>query len=303
MTPTKVLVHPVGGLGNRLFSLCAAWWLANRLSLQLALVPQEQAPRVVLDGFDSEFLGAHCDPGPMTGVGFARLPQSRLKVGRARVRLGMTRLFLPSALDRTSRPLSGGRVAIEGSGEDVALTVSGFFQSWQMVDASIAAGWPACPPELIAPSEDLLRMSERQEELRPTGIHVRLGDYLHRSNRIRIGSLSASYYRTALAELPMDEGRPVWIFSDDPAAALQMITPQLKAGSSITAVSLKGAAESMYLLSRCSQIVLANSTFSWWAARWAPSGTRVIAPSRWTRLDMGCDLVFPRWQSIPASFH
>ena len=58
------------------------------------------------------------------------------------------------------------------------------------------------------------------------------------------------------------------------------------------------------MMSRCDANVVANSSFSWWAAFMNP-GAEVYAPSRWWRgpsypNDRQDDIVPPNWRTIPT---
>lgn len=52
----------------------------------------------------------------------------------------------------------------------------------------------------------------------------------------------------------------------------------------------------MYLMSRCRNNIIANSTFSWWGA-WLNSNTEkyVIAPQKWTNKVGSCEVCPTEW--------
>ncbi|PXA03680.1 hypothetical protein DDZ13_10315 [Coraliomargarita sinensis] len=119
------------------------------------------------------------------------------------------------------------------------------------------------------------------------GIHVRRVDY---------GStLSVSYYRSALElmrrRVPVDQ---VVCFSDDPAWCHQNL--RLDAKTYFVEGDRRSAIDDLRLLSRCQNLIIANSTFSWWGA-WLgkQSGSIVIRPAR-----SGFNqLVYPdRWLAV-----
>lgn len=158
--------------------------------------------------------------------------------------------------------------------------------------------------------QDLLRQyipkapfrSEIQEllsTLRSTNsaaIHIRRGDYVN----FKGGKcLSPTYYRKALNLLQQSAGPDLrlYIFSDDipyVKQALSTLPSPIFLSDSLTLNDL----EEFYLMSACRHQIIANSTFSWWAAYLNPNPSRrVIAPlaDLWTN-----DFYLPDWTAIQA---
>ena len=96
-------------------------------------------------------------------------------------------------------------------------------------------------------------------------VHYRGGDYGGDYHP----RCSPDYYRQALEKLP---NLDVLIFSDSPDEAKRVIGKGAVVQGNHSMVDME-------LMSRCSHHIIANSTFSWWAA-WL-SGGKVIAPARW----------------------
>jgi hypothetical protein len=118
---------------------------------------------------------------------------------------------------------------------------------------------------------------------RPTvGVHVRRGDYRKRAFRGVFPLLDAGWYGRA-AELLRERHGPdlrFAVFTDEPA----WVRRNLRLPGELLVVSGDGppvATEDLSLLSACSHHVIANSTFSWWAARLATGAGDVVAPTRW----------------------
>lgn len=81
-----------------------------------------------------------------------------------------------------------------------------------------------------------------------------------------------------------DAPSPVWIFSDSPNEIKESMPNLMKFGPKIIASPNDVSdAETLILMSHASRIVIANSTFSWWAARVNGSNKTVIAPEKWFR--------------------
>ncbi|MFC4668085.1 alpha-1,2-fucosyltransferase [Seohaeicola nanhaiensis] len=111
-------------------------------------------------------------------------------------------------------------------------------------------------------------------------LHVRRGDYLTTGAH---GTCDSAYYNAALERILSGlEGQPtVYVFSDDPAWARD----NLPLPCDRVVVDFNGPDadyEDMRLMSLCQHNIIANSSFSWWAA-WlnTTAGRRVAAPARW----------------------
>jgi hypothetical protein len=106
-------------------------------------------------------------------------------------------------------------------------------------------------------------------------VHVRLGDYkmhtLSVDGEAYPYALDRSYYGDAMAQFPV--GARLALFSDGPdlAAALLPRKPDW-------ICPLASPAETLWALARFPRMVIANSSFSWWAAWLGGPGNTVIAP-------------------------
>lgn len=115
-------------------------------------------------------------------------------------------------------------------------------------------------------------------------LHVRRGDYVHlASANMFHGVLSPEYYRKAVQGL-QSEKQPFtfFIFSDDIPWCrehLNFIENAVFVDGRKEGLS---AQEELLLMSRCRHNIIANSSFSWWAAWLNDHKTkRVIAPQQW----------------------
>ncbi len=107
----------------------------------------------------------------------------------------------------------------------------------------------------------------------PVSVHVRRGDYLKPGTHEVHGILGESYYRQVFDRLESMIGQEaeLFIFSDDPAAAEQVLG--FIPGSRLNHVrgDPERPWEDMALMARCRHHVIANSSFSWWGAWLNPS--------------------------------
>jgi hypothetical protein len=113
-------------------------------------------------------------------------------------------------------------------------------------------------------------------------VHVRLGDYL---NNPQFGQLTSDYYRRAIQQaLGAAKFEKLWIFSNNIVEARSKLTFLIDFGMEVKWVndSELSPPEVMTVLSNCSGLILANSSFGWWGARLSPSESQfVFAPKPW----------------------
>jgi hypothetical protein len=103
-----------------------------------------------------------------------------------------------------------------------------------------------------------------------TALHVRRTDYLNYPNIYP--EFSVQYYNECIDRIK--ERGTVLIFSDD----IEWCRNNLSHISS-EFVEMQPM-PSMYLMSNCANVIMANSTFSWWAS-WLGRPETVIYPKRW----------------------
>jgi Glycosyl transferase family 11 len=129
-------------------------------------------------------------------------------------------------------------------------------------------------------------------------VHVRRGDYLAPKRAARFGVLPLEYYRAAI-ELILRQvaDAQFLVFSDDAAWCKEAFAENPSVAVPDRARDVPPY-EDMFLMASCKHVVVANSSFSWWAAWLNPNPNKVVvAPRRWFRdpsLDTSA-LVPPGW--------
>jgi Glycosyl transferase family 11 len=114
-------------------------------------------------------------------------------------------------------------------------------------------------------------------------LHIRRGDIANDpETNLLHGTCSLEYYERAIEYIVERIDLPhFFIFSDD----LDWVKENLKLNFPSTNVScgdLLPDYEELHLMSRCQHHIIANSSFSWWAAWLNPSPDKcVIAPKKW----------------------
>lgn len=115
-------------------------------------------------------------------------------------------------------------------------------------------------------------------------LHIRRSDYLTQTNKEIFEQLTLDYYAQAvsvIAELTEDE--PVlYIFSDDNEFISRNMSGFM--GCRTVLMQQREPYQDMYLMSAARHNIIANSTFSWWAATLNKnSGSIAVAPSVWMK--------------------
>jgi hypothetical protein len=130
-------------------------------------------------------------------------------------------------------------------------------------------------------------------------IHVRRGDYTALSHIHP--NLGIEYYKKAMDEFPNDQ---FIVFSDD----LPFVTTCgwfegdrfiFKAEETPELLGFVNAPMDLLHLiymSKCKAHIIANSSFSWWAAYL--SGNKTICPSRWVEFEERNDRIVPGWIAL-----
>ena len=127
----------------------------------------------------------------------------------------------------------------------------------------------------------------------PIALHIRRGDYLINSGNHYNHSLD--YYEKALKKF--DANRQVVIFSDDSKWCMEQ---ELFSDDRFLVSDATGPYHDLYMMTQCSDFIIANSTFSWWGA-WLANKGKVIAPKKWFGPNLKHntkDLIPDRWEII-----
>jgi len=130
------------------------------------------------------------------------------------------------------------------------------------------------------------------------GLHIRRGDYLLPQINSSHPVLSLSYYHQASDLLGQRfENLHFFVFSDDPTWA----ETHLNLPYPVTLINTQNAMEDFELQRACQHNIIANSSFSWWAA-WLNNspGKQVVAPKYWLKSDPNItrDLLPSNWLNL-----
>lgn len=276
MTDEQIYVKITGGLGNQLFGLAAGLEQANRIGCELVLLTGNYR----FDGqrnfkLDQLQLPSH--------VSFAKdLPRSRF--------LSKRRTFKEASFsyDPGVTSLRPGMV------------MEGYFQSpkyFPNIEALLMG--------IVFP--DVGSNESFGEAIDPfTAIHMRRGDYLEEKTRSFHGVVGNSYFQNAIKLIRSLRGvNRLIVFTDSPE---HVVGEMSSFGKEVELFSPKtdvDELETLRVMGRASEIIMSNSSFSWWAA-WKISRTksldgsiRVVCPRPWFASgESAADLLSPNWVSL-----
>ncbi|MEQ7872932.1 alpha-1,2-fucosyltransferase [Sphingomonas sp. ASV193] len=263
----------IGGLGNQMFQYAAGRALALRRGTGLLLDHStfgSGGDAAVQRFYELDRLRIVARPaGPVERLRLiaARRPQPMLR------RLGGWRPLREDSLSFDPRVIDA----------DDQAYLMGYWQSWRYFDdraAEIAAELAPRAP-LSDRNQALLRDIRSAESI---AVHVRRGDYLSAQHAVH-GVIGSAWYDEALGRIPTDPETRIYVFSDDPDWCRQAFAAW---GDRLTVVDWNRGDEAwqdLFLMAACRHAIIANSSFSWWAAwlgdRHHPGGRTVIAPATW----------------------
>lgn len=202
------------------------------------------------------------------------------------------------ARKNTIRELPGQKVNFELLGDSSDKFYDGYWQSYQYFDSCR----DVILKEFTFPKismEDKLNFELNEilnNEENSVGIHIRRGDYL--KNWKYRGLCGIDYYQKAIAYILEHIKSPkFFLFSDDIDWVKENISPLLK-GYDITFVNWNHSINSykdMQLMAMCKNLIIANSSFSWWAAYLNQNNPIVVAPEKWINSFMDFRIQYKDW--------
>lgn len=127
-------------------------------------------------------------------------------------------------------------------------------------------------------------------------VHVRRGDYL--ASPKWSGICTLDYYKRGI-ETVLSDGKQhtFYIFSNDIPWCNDNIKPLLEGHQVVIVNENKGkdSCWDMFLMTHCKDLIIANSSFSWWGAFLNKREGRVVAPSKWLNEDRKVEIWLDEW--------
>lgn len=268
---SSVIVSFSGGLGNQLFQYAAGMELSKRLKVPLFAETEfyKTSPnrRFVLDSFDLEF-------GELSGISMYRMMnlskyywQDLIRKGNQLVRCPF--LFNEDHFEYDPRIMS----------LTAPVYLKGYWQSEKYFPG--VANEMKTRLQLKLP-ESMMQISGQIDD-RSVCLHLRHGDFMHNPEIARIiGVCGIEYYRQAVKAMNEKIGSPrFFIFTDEPAA-VDLIADLIHEPVIVNRFSKGDDLAEFALMQKFGNFIIANSTFSWWAA-WSSLKYEkmVICPVKW----------------------
>ena len=284
-----------GGLGNQLFQYAAGRSLADRLAVPLKFDLSEfetyHLRRFELDQFNISAEKAF----PQELASFVINP--------SRVQRVCSRLAISLGLGLNSIAFKEIKFGYDDAFAKIRhpLYLNGYWQSEKYFksDSDRIRSELCLADKLGEPSQKIL---DEILQCQAISLHIRRGDYISNQSAAAVhGVCSLDYYYVAIRHISAHVQNPnFFVFSDDP----QWAKDNLKISYPVQFVDANGpdrGVEDMWLMKSCNHHIIANSSFSWWAA-WLNSRQDkiIVAPRTWF-LDKKLntqDLVPEQWHRI-----
>jgi hypothetical protein len=291
----------MGGLGNQLFQYAAALNVANGL-----------ASKIILDFRFLRLFGVK-HQSSLTDIPFRDPPQIRKDDSKY---IFLKKMFVGfisfsrrvSFLSYILRRCLGIFVSqeideeIENSRKSTPRVILGYFQTRKYIAAiKETIDLPIIPRIVSKSFEENMKFILDNKIV---SIHVRLGDYKNETHTI--GNLSEAYYLKAQDLFESTHpGSQYLIFTNDPKSLLRDYSELLsRSFNTLFLPDVKMTdIEEFSLMSACDGHIIANSTFSYWAAALSDNPRMVIRPSQWFKnLAEPKDLFPTEWQNTSSKW-
>lgn len=256
-----------GGLGNQMFEYAAAYAISRRVNQPIVLdmsffeayKGRDWCRPYELDIFalhkKATFIGGHKWEVKV-------LPKLAYRCRKNGIKHLGRYMFLPNESDKKDQVLFG------------------YFPDYHLFEAY--------REDLLQAFSFVTKPNEANEQLlkgigacESVGVHIRRGDYLNNANAGVFWHPSVEWYRQAMATLEQQVQPQYYFFSDDIEWAKREFA-DVKNAHFVDVNHGKDAYNDLRLMSCCKHNIIANSTFSWWAAWLNINPAKVvIAPAKY----------------------
>jgi FkbM family methyltransferase len=175
--------------------------------------------------------------------------------------------------------------------ETQTLVLNGYWQSEAFMEPAIVAEVYAQLGAYARTRVPGVLQAQLQQGAHPIAVHIRRRDYGH------MGVCKNAYYLAAIAHVQVNHpDAELFVFSDEPNYARHLLADS---GLRFTLVGSGDDLADLYLMSLCRHFVIANSSYSWWAARFGEvRGGLVFCPHEWVTIDASASPCPPRWIQV-----
>lgn len=294
------IVNIIGGLGNQMFQYAFALSLQERFPNEKILID--------ISHFNYFFIKKWGAANLHNGYEIDKIyPNVTLEKANAGQLLKVTRYIPNYLLSRVARRILPQRKTeiVQSSMEYFAYDSTVYNKTgncyYEGIWESISYYLPIREKILYAfqhphPNDINAQYIKQMEMDNSVGIHIRRGDYLQ-SETFK-GICDLTYYQKAIAEIRKDNKRhSFYIFSNDMKWCEENIRPCI-GNDDLFMVKDNSGSDScwdMFLMTHCKDLIMANSSFSWWGAFLNNRGGKVIAPNKWANRNTVFDIWAPNW--------
>ena len=151
-------------------------------------------------------------------------------------------------------------------------------------------------------SDGLVQLLNRSDYSRPLVVHVRRGDY---ALNPQLGMLSRGYYLKHIERIfESSSCDSIWFFSNDSSNAHEFIPQKLHGVTRFMLDVELSDLETLELMKHGYAYLIANSTFSWWAAYLSEAKSEnIYIPSPWyAGAPVPNEMSPEAWNRLPSSF-
>jgi hypothetical protein len=275
-----VIVRLAGGLGNNLFQYAAGKYLSDRLKLPLTLETSFLSKNVK----DFEILLSLNSSEIANKSNSAKLISSILRINlieRIFFKLGRSSRIAQELFYRIFKIYFSNEFGYDYRLDKIknSVTIMGYFQSWRYAKCLIDS--QELNSLLLNRSSWYNQTKAKIQLVNPIVIHIRRGDYTNVAETF--GLLSYNYYNKALEALPIEfRDKEIWVFSDEIEKAKYLFSENNgHRFHFVDSPKNVSAFEVINLMSFGEVLIIANSSFSYWAAILSKNSKLVIAPTKW----------------------
>jgi hypothetical protein len=291
----SVITRLNGGLGNQLFQYAAGRALADRLGAPL---------KVDLSEFESYLLRRFELDQFTINAGIATPEElAGFVINPSRFQRSYSRFAISLGLGFNRIAFKERKFGYDDTFEKIRhpMYLNGYWQSekyFKSAEGKLRS--ELCLVDKLGVSSQ--KILDEILQCTAVSLHIRRGDYITNPSAASVhGVCSLDYYYSAIRHITTHVQNPYFfVFSDDPEWAKD----NLKISQPVWFVEANGpdrGVEDMWLMKSCKHHIIANSSFSWWAA-WL-NGRQdkiVIAPRIWfldKTINTG-DLIPEQWHRI-----
>lgn len=270
-----ILVELNGGLGNQLFQYAAGLSLALHHNVPLKVNPSSFSQPDVITGTQRHFELNNFEDTPA----IATQPEIQRFLHMPAIRTFYEKLFPFHKRSIYKEKAITFDPHFYNSRKNVYLKGNRQSEKYFIKHSEVIRDKFRLKASVVQPVEDYALQMRNSGSV---AIHIRRGDYLTNIAMDVLGLIPLEHYKNAFEYLKKrTEINKAYIFSDD----IEWVKANLHLDGGTEYVSgerTSSAIEDFYLISQCKHQVIANSTFSWWAAWLNPNpGKIVIAPKKW----------------------